>query len=172
MWCPFHWSIFLSHPFLCKVLLFLLLPMLAVSLLTCELFLSWFLVSFLSLGWLLWRFLWVFYLGLGSISSWDFYDCIEFLTIYSIIIFCYWFVMFECCLCNCFYFLGSLIVLLCSFSRLVQVLEWSAMWSFVSCGSVIHLPSSFIILYCRPLQPLALFMVSHVVFGCIIFSPW
>ena len=41
------------------------------------------------------------------------------------------------------------------------------MWSSVSCGSVIHLPSSFIVLYSRPLHPLALFRVSHMMLGFI-----
>ena len=69
VWCPFHWSIFLSRPFLCRVLLFLLLHTLAVSLLTDGLFLSWFLVFFLFLGWLLWGFRLEFYPVLGSSSS-------------------------------------------------------------------------------------------------------
>ena len=69
MWRPFHWNIFLSRPFLCRVLLFIHLPTLAVSLLTYGHFLSWFLVFFLSLGWLLWRFRLEFYPVLGSSSS-------------------------------------------------------------------------------------------------------
>ena len=43
------------------------------------------------------------------------------------------------------------------------------MWYFVSCGSVRYLPSSVMVLYSKPLHPLALFLVSHMVVGFMAF---
>ena len=65
--------------------------------------------------------------------------------------------------------LSPALVFFGAFAGLVKVFKIVCyMLFFVSEGPVIKIPSSVYVLYSSPLQPLALFLASHIVFGVIL----